>query len=91
MFYAYILIIRQLDAKLKISSYKLILSSSNNYLRICDKYLETVNITGAIINLEQILDAKLFLLKVIDSEKLKSVIICFENVVVSAHDSLYRI
>ena len=38
---------------------------------------------------EQVLDIKLFFLQVIDSEKLKF-LLCFENIVVGAHHSLYR-
>ena len=46
---------------------------------------------AVIFNFEQILDCEYILIQVIDSEKLKSVVSCFENEVVSAHDSLYRI
>ena len=81
----------QLDALLMYAScYPLILRSSNNYLRWSDKYLETVSIIGIILNFEQVLDCELFLLQVIYSEKLNSIISCIENVVVGPHDSLYR-
>jgi hypothetical protein len=82
----------QLDASLLFSFFLLILSSSNNYLRRSDKYLETVWLIVSIFNFEQVLDCELILLQVIDSEKLKSVelfsVSCFENVVVGSHESL---
>jgi hypothetical protein len=78
----------QLDACLPVSSYPLILSSSNNYLRRTDKYLKTVRKIDSICNFEQVLDIELILLQVIESEKLKSFVLCFENVVVGSHDSL---
>jgi hypothetical protein len=40
------------------------------------------------LNFEQVLDSELILLQVIDSEKLKSVVFCFENVVICSHDFL---
>ena len=81
----------QFDGSLHFSFFiLLILSRSNKNLRRSDKYLETVSIIGIIFTLEQVLDFELILLQVIDSEKLKSVVSCFENVVVRSHDSLYR-
>jgi hypothetical protein len=64
------------------------MSSSNNYLRRTDKYLKTVTKIDSIFNFEQVLDCELILLQVIYSEKLKSVIVCLENEVVGAHNSL---
>ena len=80
----------QLYACLLFSFFLLILSSSNNYLRRSDKYLETISKTDVIFNFEQVLDRELILLQVLDSEKLKSVFSCFDNVIVGSHDSLYR-
>ena len=79
-----------LYASLPVSFFLLILNSSNNYLRRSDKNLETVSNISTIFNFEQVLDSELILLQVIDSEKLKCVVSCFENVVVGSHDSLYR-
>ena len=45
---------------------------------------------GIISDFEQVLDSELFFLQVIDREKLKSSLFCFENIVLGAHDSLYR-
>jgi hypothetical protein len=79
---------QQLDACLPFSLFLLILSRSNNYLRRSDKYLETVSNISSIFNFKQVLDSELILLQVIDSEKLKLLVSCFENVVVGSHDSL---
>ena len=60
-------------------------------MRRTDLYLKTVCIICIIIfKFEQVLDCEYFLLQVVDSEKLKA-IVSFENVVVAAHTSLYRI
>ena len=80
----------QLDASLPLFFFPLILRSSNNYLRLSDKFLETLSMNALIFNFEQVLDSELILLRFIDCEKLKSVVSCFENVVVGSHDSLYR-
>jgi hypothetical protein len=80
----------QLYACLLFSFFLLILSSSNNYLRRSDKYLETISKIDVIFNFEQVLDRELILLQVLDCEKLKSVVSCFDNVIVGSHDSLYR-
>jgi hypothetical protein len=80
----------QLYACLPFASYPIIFSCSNNYLRRSDKYLETVSKIAVIFNFEQVLDRELILLQVLDSEKLKSVFSCFDNVIVGSHDLLYR-
>ena len=53
--------------------------------------METISNISVIFDLEQLLDSELFWLQVIESEKFKSIVGSFENVVVGAHHSLYRI
>jgi hypothetical protein len=54
-----------------------------------DIYLETVNLDASALNFEQVSNTELFLLQIIDSEKLNS-LSCFENIAVGVHHSLYR-
>jgi hypothetical protein len=64
------------------------MDSSNDYLRRSDLYLETVSVVAFIFSFEQVFNSELIRRQVIHSEKLKSIIVCLENEVVGAHDSL---
>ena len=77
----------QLDDSFRIF-YSVPLSISNNYLRRSDKYLDT-DIPTLLIYFEQVLESELFLLP-IDSEKLKSFVLCFDKIVFGVHHSIYR-
>ena len=56
----------QIDASLPFFIYLIILSSSNNYLRRSDKYLETVIQIDLIFNIEQVLERDYFILQPIE-------------------------